>query len=159
MSSRTVRLIVLINIGRIDILPQLFGKVIIPPEVAAELAQKKRPQAVRAFMADRPIWLIEQTPSSVESIPMLHPGEASAISLALEVHADLLLIDEMPGRKAAAVRGIHITGTVGIVEQAADLGLLDLKETFAQIKKTDFWISPELLDARLKLYVQRKADS
>ena len=40
---------------------------------------------------------------------MLHPGEASAISLALEVHADFLLIDEMAGRKAAAVRGIRIT--------------------------------------------------
>ena len=80
---------------------------------------------------------------------MLHPGEASAISLALEVHADLLLIDEALGRKAAVVRGIHITGTVGIIEQAADRGLLDLKEAFAQLKETDFWISSELLDARL----------
>ncbi len=152
-------LIVLINIGCIDILPRLFGKVIIPPEVSSELAQEKRPRPVRVFIASPPAWLIEQAPSSVEPIPMLHPGEASAISLALEVHADLLLIDEMLGRKAAVVRGIHVTGTIGIIEQAADHGLLDLKEAFAQIKKTDFWISAELLDARLKLYVRRKQNS
>jgi predicted nucleic acid-binding protein len=87
---------------------------------------------------------------------MLHSGEVTAISLALELHADLLLIDELLGRKAAAARGIHITGTIGIIEQAADQGLIDLKEAFGRIKKTDFWISHELLDARLRLYLQGK---
>ena len=96
-------LIVLINIGHINILPDLFGNVIIPPEVAGELAQEKRSQPIRAFIAAPPDWLTEQAPSTVEAIPMLHSGEASAISLALEVHADLLLIDEMLGRKAAAL--------------------------------------------------------
>ena len=86
----------------------------------------------------------------------MHPGEASAISLAPEIRADLLLIDEIFGRKAAASRGIPITGTIGIIEKAADQRLLDLKEAFAKIKQTDFWISHELLDARLKLYLQRK---
>jgi predicted nucleic acid-binding protein len=152
-------LIVLINIGLIDILPDLFGKVIIPPEVATELAQDKRPQPVRAFIAAPPDWLIEQAPATVEAIPMLHPGEASAISLALEVHADLLLIDEMLGRKAAALRGLHITGTIGVLEQAADQGLLDLNEAFTRIKNSDFWIAPELLNARLKIYLDRKSDT
>jgi predicted nucleic acid-binding protein len=142
-------LIVLIEIGRIDILPALFGRVIIPLEVSGELAQDKRPQSIRSFIATPPDWLIQQAPSSVDSIPMLHPGETSAISLAIELHAELLLIDESLGRKAAVARGIHVTGTIGIVERAAEKGLLDLKETFAQIKNTDFWISEELLDARL----------
>ena len=147
---------VLINTDHIDILPRLFGTVIIPPEVSRELMDDKRPQAVRTFIARAPTWLIEQAPASLEPIPMLHPGEAAAISLALEVHADLLLIDEIDGRRAAAARGIHVAGTIGVIEQAADRGLLDLKEAFTAIKKTDFWISHELLDARLKLHVDRK---
>lgn len=151
-------LIVLINISHIDILRDLFETVIIPPEVSREMREDKRPQAVRTFMATPPAWLAEQAPTSIETIPMLHPGEASAISLALEIHADLLLIDETLGRKAAAARGIHITGTIGIIEQAAEDGLLDLKEAFAKIKKTDFWISHELLDLRLKLHLERKKD-
>lgn len=149
-------LIVLVEIGRIDILPTLFGKVIIPPEVSDELAQAKRPQSIRTFITTPPAWLYQQTPSSVDSIPMLHPGETSAISLAIELHADLLLIDEVLGRKAAVARRIAVTGTIGVVERAADQGLLDLKETFDRIKNTDFWISRELLDARLELYRRRK---
>ena len=43
-------LIVLINIGHIGILPNLFGKRMIPPEVSAELADEKRPEPVRMFI-------------------------------------------------------------------------------------------------------------
>jgi predicted nucleic acid-binding protein len=149
-------LIALINIDHIDILPTLFGKVIVPPEVITELVDNRRPQEVQAFIHTRPSWLIERAPVSIESIPLLHAGESSAISLALEVHADLLLIDEVQGRKAATARGIAITGTIGVLEQAAAQGLLDLKEAFTRIKETDFWISRELLDARLSQFLRRK---
>ena len=149
-------LLVLINTEYIDILPKSFGQVVIPPEVSAELEQVKRPQPVRTFISSPPPWLIQRIPSVVEPIPMLHPGEVAAISLALELHADLLLIDEVLGRKAAAARSIRFTGTIGILEQAADKGLLDLKDAFERIKKTDFWISHELLDTRLRLYQERK---
>lgn len=149
-------LIVLINIGHIDVLPSLFGQVVIPPEVSAELNQAKRPDAVRRLMVARPVWLLERAASQIESIPSLHVGESAAISLAQELKADLLLIDEVDGRKAAAVRHIPFTGTIGVLESAADRGLLDLQEAFSRIKKTDFWISHELLDERLKRYVGKK---
>src|SRR5438552_821643 len=126
-------LIVLINIEYIDILPRLFGKVVIPPEVSAELSVSNRPQPIQTFINSPPPWLLLQSPSIVEPIPMLHPGEVTAISLALELHADLLLIDELRGRKAAAARKIRVTGTIGVLEQAADRGLLDLKEAFERI--------------------------
>jgi predicted nucleic acid-binding protein len=143
-------IIVLIEIGHIDILPRLFGQVVIPPEVSAELLQNNRPQIVRDFMASRPAWLIERSPSTVEAIPSLHAGEIAAICLAREVKADLLLIDETSGRKAAAERHIPFTGTIGVLEFAANRGFLDLEDAFTRIKNTNFWISDRLLDERLK---------
>jgi predicted nucleic acid-binding protein len=44
-------LVVLVNIGQIDLLRALFQQILIPPDVAAELASAKRPEAVRAFDA------------------------------------------------------------------------------------------------------------
>jgi predicted nucleic acid-binding protein len=145
--------IVLIMIGHIDVLPTLFGKVIIPPEVLAELLNSNRPQDVRDLMRSRPAWLIERAPAAIEPIPSLHAGESAAISLAQELKADLLLIDEVYGRRAAAERHIPFTGTIGVLELAADEGLLNLKDAFEQVKNTDFWISNKLLDERLKLYL------
>ena len=149
-------LIVLVNIEHVAVLSELFGKVIIPTEVAAELKHSKRPQYVRDFIASRPAWLLEQAPANVVQVPGLHSGELAAISLALELHADLLLIDEVRGRQAAAERQIPITGTIGVLEIAADRGLLDLAGAFAKVKATDFWISHELLDQRLELHRARQ---
>jgi len=148
-------LIVLIQIGQIDILPAIFREVAIPPEVSRGLVHSKRPQAVRDFMASRPGWLLERAPVTVEQIPALHAGELAAISLARELNADLLLIDEVQGRKAAADRRIPFTGTIGVLELAADRGLLDLRDAFERVKKTDFWISHELLDERLRIHLGR----
>jgi len=113
-------LIALINIGHIEILPQLFGTVIIPPTVGAEPRNAKRPQLIRSFMGRLPSWLIERAPKTIESFPLLDAGEVAAISLPLEMKADFLLVDESLGRRTAASRGIHIAGTIGIIEHAAD---------------------------------------
>jgi len=148
-------LITLINIGHAGILQTLFREVVIPPQIATELATAKRPQAVRNFIADCPPWLRVQAPAMVEPIPRLHEGECAAISLAGELKADLLLIDETGGRAAALARRLRITGTIGILLRAAGQGLLDLADAFARIKRTDSWISPKLLDAELEKYRRR----
>jgi predicted nucleic acid-binding protein len=151
-------LIVLVNIGQIQILPALFATVIIPPQIAAELSDGKRPQPVRDFITVRPGWLTVQAPAVIESIPEIHEGEQAAISLATELQADLLLIDEMDGRAAALARNLAITGTIGILERAAECRLLDLSDAFARIKKTDFWISAKLLDAELDRFRQQQRE-
>jgi predicted nucleic acid-binding protein len=148
-------LIVLISIEAVSVLPALFREVIVPPQVSQELASPRRSDAVRWFMRARPAWLIERVPANLEAIASLHPGELAAISLARELKADLLLIDEAEGRRAAARRQIPITGTIGVLELAADRGLLDLGEAFARVKRTDFWISHDLLDERLLLRAKR----
>lgn len=149
-------LVALTNIGHIEVLPKLFRQVIIPPEISAELRQHSRPQAVRDFIASPPDWLLERAPAAIQPIPNLHAGELAAISLAQELKADLLLIDEVRGRRAAGDLRIPFTGTVGVLELAADHGLIDLQNAFGRLKNTDFWISHPLLDERLNLYLARK---
>jgi predicted nucleic acid-binding protein len=146
--------IVLVNIGHINLLPFLFKAVVIPSQVAAELRQANRPAAVKDFVGRPPPWLSIRTPLSSDAIEGLDAGETAAIQLAGEIKADLLLMDELRGRKVAAERNIAITGTIGVLELAATRKLLDLKEAFEQVKQTDFWISPALLDARLKLFLK-----
>jgi predicted nucleic acid-binding protein len=129
---------------------------IIPPGVAAELGSPKRPEAVRAFIAAPPHWLEILSPSSVESIAGLHVGEAAAISLAREIQATRLLIDKSRGRKAAAERSLQVIGTIGVLEAAAEMGLIELEQAFEKVKQTDFWLAPTFLDERLARFRERE---
>jgi predicted nucleic acid-binding protein len=131
-------LIVLVNIGHVEVLPKLFGQVVIPPAVASELAAPARPQAVRDFAAIPPAWLGVQRPAMVQAIPELHPGEIEALSLAIELHADWVLIDERKAYREAIARKLNAVGTVRVLERAAAEGLLDLKDAFERLKQTDF---------------------
>ena len=149
-------LIVLVNIGQIQVLPKLFGEIVIPPAVASEIAAPARPQLVRDFAMALPTWLRVQAPISVQQIPELHQGEREALSLAMELHADLVLVDERKAYREALARKLNAVGTVRVLERAAAQGLLDLKEVFQRLKQTDFWISPKLLDERLKLFEKQQ---
>jgi predicted nucleic acid-binding protein len=72
--------------------------------------------------------------------------------------AELLVIDESMGRKAAADRGLSVNGTIGVLEAAADRGMVRLEVEFERLKGVRFWVSPELLQARLALFRQRQAE-
>lgn len=144
-------LIALIEISKLEILPALFSTIVIPPKVMSELQSKKRISAVRNFAAAPPAWLQICSPSKVEIIPILDSGETAAICLALELNANLLLIDEAKRRRAASKRNIPITGTIGVLELAADNQLLELAATFAELKSSSFWVSDDLIEERLRI--------
>src|SRR5271170_7068359 len=85
----------------------------------------------------------------------LDPGETQAISLAEELHADHLLIDEWAGRAAAQSRGLHVIGTLGVLDQAAERNLIDLKATFEKLTQTTFRVDQILLDQLLARHQER----
>lgn len=130
------------------VLPALFGGVLIPPTVEEELSRGSTPEVVREFMAKRPAWLQVRAPAIVEHIARLDAGEEAAISLAREVHADVLLIDEKAGRMAAAQRGLATIGLLGVLDRADERGLIDLDEVYVELP-ADYRIDPKLLAATL----------
>jgi predicted nucleic acid-binding protein len=144
----------LILIGHIDILPALFERVILPAVVRDEMKHRKAPTAVQQWIADPPTWAevrptIKFIVTPDPSHQKLDPGEEDAIALAVELHADLILIDDRDGVLAARSKGFRVAGTLGILSMAAEHGLVDLVEAFERIKQTNFHYRQETMDQLL----------
>jgi len=77
----------LILIDQINLLPQLYGRVLIPESVLEELSADETPQVVRNWATNLPEWIevLPATPIIDEGLTRLHAGERDAISLALTV--------------------------------------------------------------------------
>ena len=78
-------------------------------------------------------------------ITRLHAGERDAISLALDVHADAVLLDERRGRQEAENRGMKPIGTLAVLVAAHERGLIVLSESIDALRQTTFRASPKLL--------------
>jgi predicted nucleic acid-binding protein len=142
----------LLLIGHIEILPALFEKVILPSAVRDELANPDTPLSVRNWIAYPPAWVdVRHTanPLTKASMVELGAGERAAITLAIELHADLLVMDDRRGVIAALERGLNVTGTLGLLARAAKHGILDLAEAFDKLKRTNFRYRQEIMDALL----------
>lgn len=137
----------LVLIDSIVILEQLFEKIVVPVEVIQELRDPRAPSAVRAWAESLPEWIAIsslQTGDSSE-MPDLDAGERAAILLAQNHAGALLLIDDGAGRREAAQRGLQITGTLGVLREAALNGLIDLPTSLAKLLETNFRISQTLV--------------
>jgi len=146
----TGRINYLILIGHIDILPVLFERVILPSSVRDELADEDAPATVRQWIGSPPAWLEVHQVNSPDAVPNLGAGETATITLALELHADLLLMDERRGVRAARRKGLEVTGTLGVLSQAGRRGMIDLRDAFSRITQTSFRYHQEVLDQFLK---------
>ena len=139
----------LLLVGHIDILPALFGNVILPSVVRDELQDPGTPLLVRDWIAHPPSWVdVRLTTSDPDAVSLkgLDAGEAAAISLAVELAADLLLMDDREGVIAARRKGFAVTGTLGVLDLAAERGLLNLGEAFDQLKRTNFRCPQGIMD-------------
>ncbi len=135
----------------LQLLPQLYNQITIPEAVYRELAEidPPVPGTLEVQMAS---WLeVRQVVNRnvVERLQIevrLDPGESEAIALALELNADLLLIDERRGRAEANRLGVRITGLLGILVEAKQKKLIvNVKPLMdSLIATSDFRVSSAL---------------
>jgi len=129
-----------------DLLPALFGRVLIPEAVWHELGSPAAPQPVKAWLDTSPSWLDRRVVSQVPpELQHLDSGEREAIALAQTVTASLVLLDEKRGRRVARDLGLAVSGTLGVLDLAARRGLVDLADALERLERTTFRATPRLL--------------
>lgn len=142
----------LILIHQINLLPDLYGRVLIPESVLEELSATETPQLVRSWATNLPEWIEVSPAIPIEDAGLnrLHAGERDAISLTLSTHADAVLLDERRGRQEAENRGLKPIGTLGVLVTAHKQGLIHLRATIDALRQTSFHASPKLLASILE---------
>jgi len=142
----------LLLIDEIDLLPAIFGQVILPHAVFQELQHPKTSLRVRQWVADLPAWLEVRKVASIANPALmgLDVGEREAIQLALELGISTVLIDEADGRKQAERLHLEVRGTLGILERGANLSKINLRQALNKLEQTNFRVSPAVVAALLK---------
>jgi uncharacterized protein len=139
-------------IGQLDLLRQLYSRVIIPQAVYNEMVgvDKVVPGAVEvqqlSWIQTIAVVNSQQVTEIQENQNNIDLGEAEAIILSKELKADLLLMDERRGRTVATSYGLNVTGLLGVLLQAKKQGLIPaIKPLIDQLIATaDFRVSQKL---------------
>lgn len=152
--SDTSPLSYLILIGEVEVLSALYGQIVIPPAVEKELRSPDGPDPPRQWIQEAPAWLhVEQPPRETPEglgvdtewrLRSLDRGERQAIQRAVEAGSELLIIDERDGRRVAKDVGLRITGTLGVLDEAASDGLVDARRVAERLRETSFRASSAL---------------
>jgi predicted nucleic acid-binding protein len=143
----------LVRIGEIDLLQKLYGQVTLPEIVLDELQAEDGLPLVRAWAGNLPAWVQVRSPAKPLAMTQLnlHRGESQAIALAEELQAALLLIDDRVGVRAALERGLTITGTLGVLVEAAQAGLIHIEAVLQKLQETNFRATPGLYQRALEM--------
>jgi len=125
--SDTTPLSELAKIGRLDLLREVYGRVIIPQEVFDEVVTGVHPAAIAVSSCS---WIEIQTVRDAQKALELHTatrlglGECAAMILAEDLNANRLLIDDFAARREAQSRNLPVIGTVAVILLAKRLGII-----------------------------------
>ncbi len=154
--SDTSPLNYLVLIRHAEVLLTLFGKVYTTPEVLKEMSHPAAPAETREWAASPPTWLQVRKPSALVAMAQLGRGETEAISLAREMNADVVLIDERKGAEVASSLGLFVTGTLGVLQLADEKSALKLSDAISALKQTSFRATEDVFETVLRLSKERR---
>ena len=110
--------------------------------------RKGAPEAVQKWITDPPEWceVRPDPPRDLALSEFLDAGESAAITLAMSISADRVLIDDWDGRVEAERRHLFVTGTLGVLAEAHLRRLLDFEAALTRLSRTNFYLSDELIE-------------
>lgn len=141
-------LIVLANVNKLELLQQLYSRIVIPQAVYDEVTIKPH-SSIRETISHSS-WITVEKISNIQEKKMyqakLHAGEVEVMILAQEnPPADLVILDDNAAKKTAKYLGLKVTGTLGILVKAKKQKLLaEVKPVLDEIICNGFYLSSEL---------------
>lgn len=143
-------LIALAKIGRLNLLEH---EIIVPKAVFGEITRSRREYARKLYTWGKNRVSVVKNMQAVEYLELvLDRGEAEVIVLAEELQADAVLIDDLKARKIAMLRGLTVVGTIGVLLDAKERGLVDdVKPLLDELIRKKIRISRELYNHALEL--------
>jgi predicted nucleic acid-binding protein len=146
-------------IQRFELLRHLYQTLLIPPAVWSEVtvAGQGRHGAAELATAVNAGWIMLKAPDAMTlqrtELRTLDPGEAEALAVALDTNADLVLLDELRGRAVARTLGVRAIGTLGVLIEAKQRGLVPtLRGEIERLRQSSqLQLTPELEELALRL--------
>lgn len=143
-------LIALSMVARLDLLPELFSRVVAPAAVLREIVESGAGR-LGAREVEGATWL-EQVDDEVLPEPLLAlevgPGEAAVIAVASRLGAPLVLVDELRARRIAErAYGLRVKGSAGVLVAAKRAGLIRaVRPLLESMAEQGYFLSRRLIE-------------
>jgi predicted nucleic acid-binding protein len=152
--SNTSPLFYLHRIGLLDLLRRLYGQVVVPDAVIAEIhagaAQGEDVPDLKALA-----WIVQRSvlvPEVLRLVTDLGEGEAQVLALALENPKALAILDDRLARSLATLSDIKFTGTIGVLLRAKVNGLIpQVAPLLEAMQRAGFRVTDEVKAGALRL--------
>lgn len=136
--------IILSKIDELELLQNIYVQIVTTSDIAIEFGEVL------------PDWVIIKNVSNKNYQDILElqldKGESSAIALAMEIENCTIILDDYKARKVAQKLNISITGTIGIIVKAKQLGIIkSVQPILEKIRNSNFRLSKELENQALSL--------
>jgi predicted nucleic acid-binding protein len=145
--SNTTPLQYLHQIGRLDLLPYIYRRVVVPQAVADELRQGEL-KGIDVPVLSRLGWvtvLPVAAPDLQQVSAALDAGEREALALAIGQRDPLLLLDDAAARREAKSLGLRFTGTLGVLVRAKHAGhITTVAPCLDQLDNAGFYLRPDV---------------
>ena len=148
MVSNSSPIIHLAKIGRLELLENLYGQILVPAKVYSECTDTTSYQE-EIHSISSASWLNTVQIEDIRLFNLLYSeidaGEAEALVLSLESNADLVLLDDMEARIKARRLDLRIAGTLGILLKSKKSGLVqNLSAEIQKLEESGFWMSSDI---------------